>query len=355
MFLALKEIKHEKLRYGLIILIVALISYLIFILTGLAQGLASENTSAIKTWQVNNIVLNQNANLSLQQSLLTKQQTKNLKQGNREALIGQAGIVVKHKHNKDISATFIGIKKNQFIYKNMKIIKGHKFNKPNQVVLDVSFMNNGYRLGQWIQINSLKSKYQIVGFVKNAKINIAPIIYGNLSNWVNISNLNDNLSASGLVTRNKNYKVNKKDSKELKKYSITQFISKLPGYAAQNITFEFMIGFLMIISFIVISIFLYIVTIQKIPNYAVLRAQGVPAKMLIETTIAQSFILVISGIISGSILTWITYLTMPSQVPMSFNILILLLVALGLTIMSMLGSILPIREILKIDPVNAIN
>lgn len=47
MFLALKEIKHEKLRYGLIIAMIAMISYLIFILTSLALSLAQENTAAI--------------------------------------------------------------------------------------------------------------------------------------------------------------------------------------------------------------------------------------------------------------------------------------------------------------------
>ena len=38
MFLALKEIKREKLRYSLIIGMIVLISYLIFILTSLAWG-----------------------------------------------------------------------------------------------------------------------------------------------------------------------------------------------------------------------------------------------------------------------------------------------------------------------------
>ncbi len=40
MYLALKEIKHEKVRYSLIIAMVVLISYLVFILTSLALGLA---------------------------------------------------------------------------------------------------------------------------------------------------------------------------------------------------------------------------------------------------------------------------------------------------------------------------
>ena len=47
MFLALKEIKYEKLRYRLITLMIFLIAYLIFMLSSLAVGLASENTQAV--------------------------------------------------------------------------------------------------------------------------------------------------------------------------------------------------------------------------------------------------------------------------------------------------------------------
>ena len=51
MFLALKEIKYEKLRYGLITLMIFLIAYLIFMLSSLSVGLASENTQAVNSWQ----------------------------------------------------------------------------------------------------------------------------------------------------------------------------------------------------------------------------------------------------------------------------------------------------------------
>lgn len=52
MFLALKEIKKEKLRSGAIITMIVLICYLIFILTSLSLGLARQNTAAIKSWHV---------------------------------------------------------------------------------------------------------------------------------------------------------------------------------------------------------------------------------------------------------------------------------------------------------------
>ena len=351
MFLALKEIKHEKLRYGLVIAMIVLISYLIFILTSLAQGLSSQNTSAIDSWQINQVVLNKDANVSLRQSFLTTQQVNSLKQGKDDALIGQAAVVVKHHNNSNVSATFIGIQPNQFIYKDMRLIKGHKVNQPNQIVVDSSIMNDGYRLGQWVQLNSLTQKYQIVGFVKDAKINISPIVYGNLSDWHNISNLNNNLAASGLVSRDRHYQVNNSD---LKAYAVNTFIKNLPGYTAQNTTFEFMIGFLMVISLIVIAIFLYIITNQKLPNYAVLRAQGIPAKTLVINTISQSMILVVSGIGIGALFTWLTSLVIPAAVPMTFNLPVLTAVACGLMIMSVLGAILPVRAILKIDPIKVI-
>lgn len=351
MFLALKEIKHEKLRYGLVISMVVLISYLIFILTSLAQGLSSQNTAAIDTWNVNQIILNKDSNVSMRQSFITKQQANDLKQGKNDALIGQANVVVKHKGSENVTATYIGIKPSQFIYKDMKLTKGHMPKNDHQVVVDSSFKNDGYHLGQKIQLNSILQKYEIVGFTNNAKINISPIVYGNLSGWNEISNLNPNFIGSALVTKNHHYKVK---NSELKAYSTSDFIENLPGYTAQNTTFEFMIGFLMIISLIVIAIFLYIITNQKLPNYAVLRAQGIPAKTLALNTISQSLILVISGILISALLTWLTSIFIPASVPMTFNIPMLTAVGLGLTVTSILGSILPIWTILKIDPIQVI-
>ncbi len=72
MFLALKEMRKEKLRYSLIIAMIVLISYLIFILTSLALGLAQQNTDAINSWGMQSIIMNKDADISLSQSLIKK-------------------------------------------------------------------------------------------------------------------------------------------------------------------------------------------------------------------------------------------------------------------------------------------
>ena len=352
MFLALKELKYEKLRYSLIIAMFLLISYLIFILTGLALGLASQNTNAINRWNIKQVILNKDANVNLGQSLLTKEMVANLPTTDSDALIGQASVVVKKAHHPNLGASFIGLKSDQFIYRNLKLVAGHLPTKKHQLVVDESFKNSGYQLNNWVTLNSLTTKYQIVGFVKNHQYSISPVAYGRLSDWQDLKNVGPNFTASALVRKNQHAPF---DKDNLKTYSTKQLINKLPGYSAQNLTFALMIGFLMIISLVIIAVFLYIITIQKLPNYAVLRAQGIPAKTLVKATIFQALILALIGILLGALLTWLSALFIPKTAPILFEPTILGLVGLGLMLAAILGGLLPVRTILKVDPVTVIN
>ena len=180
MFLALKEIKYEKLRYGLITLMIFLIAYLIFMLSSLSVGLASENTQAVNSWQTQSVVLNDNSNVSLSQSLLTKENLKDFKKTKNDSYIGIVPIVMKEKKHQTVSAQFIGLNKDEYIYKNLEVVSGRKAKHNDEIAVDQILWNRGYRLGDKVTLNGSDQKYKIVGFLKNAKINIAPIAYGTI-------------------------------------------------------------------------------------------------------------------------------------------------------------------------------
>lgn len=351
MFLAIKEIQREKTRYGLIIFMIFLISYLIFMLSSLALGLSDENTQAVQNaWHTQSVVLNKNANVSLSQSVLTKDDVKNIKLNNKDAYVGLAGLVAKSKDRPTMSAQFIGLNKDQYIYKTEQIVAGHKADSDHQVTVDESFKQKGYKLGDKITLNGSTDKYKIVGFVQNAKINIAPIVYGSMATWKTLKMGAPNIYASGIISQNK---LDVK-TKNLKTYSVKTFIDKLPGYTAQNMTFEMMIGFLFVISLIVIAVFLYILTMQKMQNFAVMRAQGIPSKTLVGATIAQSVILVTIGSLLGLLVMAIFAVALGSKVPMNFTPTIMISGVVGMILMGIIGSLIPIRQILKVDPAQAI-
>ena len=254
MFLAVKEIRYEKLRYGLIIGMIVLIGYLMFMLMGMMLGLANENTAAIDSWDAKSVVLNKNSNINLSQSLIAKQDLPKL--NDHQALVGQTPAVIERAKGTTDKQTiqFVGLDRSQFIYqKKLKLSSGHKPHDKNQVVLDEGLKSKGYRLGDQITLNGSTQKYRVVGFAKDAKLNIASVVYGSLSIWQTLKGTGDQFAASGIFSDQKQTVKNK----NLKQYSTGTFIDKLPGYAAQNMTFEFMIAFLMVISLIVITVFLY--------------------------------------------------------------------------------------------------
>lgn len=351
MFLAIKEIKREKLRYSLIILMIFLISYLIFILSSLAVGLASQNTQALESWDIRQVVLNKNANVNMSQSVLNGTDLKHANLTKDEALLGQTPVVAKSKNRPQVSAQLIGIKKTQFIYQDQEIIAGRKANNSSEVVVDQAFKVKGYQLGDYLQLNNSKKKYQIVGFAKDAKINIAPIIFGTLATWKILRQGMPNMQASAIMSRRADYRNNHGNNQT---YTIKYFINKLPGYTAQNMTFQLMISFLFVISLIIIAVFLYILTMQKMHNFAVMRAQGIPSATLIKATISQALMLVIIGVILGLLAMTLTAKLLPAAVPMSFTPEIVLSGTIGMMITGLIGSLIPIRSILKVDPVKAI-
>lgn len=349
MFLALKEIKKEKFRSWLIIVMIVLISYLIFILTSLAIGLARENTDAINSWGVEKITLSSTANVDMRQSLLTKKQVGTLTKD--EAYLGETPVVAEAKGHKQQSAFFVGLKPNQFIAKNIKLDSGRWVKRSHEVVADDSFKLKGYQLGDKFKLADDKSKFTIVGFTKRAKLNVTPVLYGQLGTWRTLRGIPMGPITSVVASKNSQYKTAQSGTKT---YTRQQIINKLPGYQAQILTFALMISFLMIISLIIIAVFLYILTMQKLPNYAVLRAQGIPSRVLVSATISQSLILVASGLVIGTILTVITGFVIPAQVPMAFDIPMLAAVGLGILIMALIGSLIPVRTVLKVDPVSVI-
>lgn len=318
---------------------------------GMMLGLQNENDAVIKEWGTETVFLNKNSNDNLGQSLITKDQLPNSSKENT-ALVGQAPVVIKEKGASKESVQFIGLDSKQFISREkIKITSGHKANSSSEIVADESLKKDGYHLGDEVTINSQDKKYKIVGFVSDAKLSVASVIYGDLSTWREMRGLNDNAVASGIFA---DEKLSKNEYPKLQHYTVDQYINKLPGYSAQNNTFTFMIGFLMVISLIVIAVFLYILTMQKISHYAVMRAQGIPARHLILATVTQSIILMVAGVIGGIILTVLTKLTVPMSVPVIMNWPVVGLMAIGLIILGLAGSLLPVRMILKIDPVKAL-
>ena len=146
----------------------------------------------------------------------------------------------------------------------------------------------------------------------------------------------------------------KKVDKDLEVVGINKFIEDLPGYKPQNLTMNFMITFLFIISATVIGVFLYVITLQKKNLFGVLKAQGFTNGYLMKMVLSQTFILALIGTLIGLVITIITGFVLPEAVPVEFNIVTLIVFGVVLILTSLIGSLFSVLSIRKIDPLKAI-
>ncbi len=149
-------------------------------------------------------------------------------------------------------------------------------------------------------------------------------------------------------------KKDKKLNQELEAVSINDFIENLPGYKPQNLTLNFMISFLFVISATVIGIFLYVMTLQRSESIWHIKSSRIYEWLFGDVVISQTVILALFGTAFGLLLTGVTGAFLPDAVPVKFDVLTLLVFAIVLMIVSVLGSLFSILTIRKIDPLKAI-
>lgn len=355
MFLALNEIMHSKLRYALVAEVMFLIAYLVFFLTGLAYGLAQDNRTAVDKWEADSIVLSKDANSNLGMSMITKKIAEEV-EGGKVAYLAQTPGVVTSKDSTEegkINVSFFGIDKNQFIMPNL--VEGKAFDNDDEAVGDISLKEEyGLAVGDTVKLSGSDKTFKLTGFTDHAKFNVSPVLYTTINAYQEIrfekEDTSENARINAIVVRGKISNL----PEDLEQIKISKFINELPGYNAQVLTFGFMIGFLIVIAAIVIGIFIYVLTMQKINIFGVMKAQGITGGFIARSVVAQTFILSFVGILLGLLGTVGTSLVLPDAVPFQSNWLFFGVISLLMLVVAVLGALFSVRTIVKIDPLKAI-
>ncbi|EML0333554.1 ABC transporter permease [Enterococcus faecium] len=355
MFLALNEIMHSKLRYALVAGVMFLIAYLVFFLTGLAYGLAQDNRTAVDKWEADSIVLSKDANSNLGMSMITKKIAEEV-EGGKVAYLAQTPGVVTSKDSTEegkINVSFFGTDKNQFIMPNL--VEGKAFDNDDEAVGDISLKEEyGLAIGDTVKLSGSDKTFKLTGFTDHAKFNVSPVLYTTINAYQEIrfekEDTSENARINAIVVRGKISNL----PEDLEQIKISKFINELPGYNAQVLTFGFMIGFLIVIAAIVIGIFIYVLTMQKINIFGVMKAQGITGGFIARSVVAQTFILSFVGILLGLLGTVGTSLVLPDAVPFQSNWLFFGVISLLMLVVAVLGALFSVRTIVKIDPLKAI-
>ncbi len=354
MFLAFKELKYSKTKFALIIAVVALISYLVYFLTSLANGLASSYTNAIEQWNSDQIVLTVDANDNMMMSYMEQADYDGIEVNGAKTKLGLFPAVINNPLAENIldsrvDVYFFGIDNDSFIkpteHEDLTLMD-------NQVIVDEELKKEGYEIGDFLGVTGSEQQYEIIGFSSKTTYQTAPVVFMSLDTWQAYRYGSNNTPDlfSGIVVKGE---INNLPG-NLLSYTTEDYISTLPGYTAQVLTFSVMIIFLIIITAFVLGISIYVLTIQKTSMFGVMKAQGISNGYIGASVIVQTFLLVAFGILIGLVLTALSGIFLSDIIPFAVNILFYLIITVAFFLFALFGGLFSVSAVLKIDPLKAI-
>ncbi|MFT8695284.1 MAG: ABC transporter permease [Oenococcus sicerae] len=350
MYLAIKEMLHERLRYSLLTGILALIALVVFVLSGLAMGLSQGNRLAIDDWQASEVYLNKNANKVLAASQLSTSDLKKV-QARSKAAVAVYAAVLQSKTTK-INVSVLATSNKSTIMP--RVLHGKQITAVDQVLVSQNLLAQGVKIGQYILLGPDKIATKIVGSYGKSTYSIVPTVYTNLSTMSRIKGQNTNPSnlINGIVATKSHFSTTQHQG--LQKLSIADFINNLPGYTAQQSTLNGMIYFLFFIALAIVGIFMFILTLQKRKLFAVMKVQGISNREILTSILFQAALMSAIAVVISLILTIIMAVSLPSQVPFYFQTSQLLIDGLSLFLAAVIGGLASWPSVKNIDPVISI-
>ncbi|WP_339810550.1 ABC transporter permease [Paenibacillus sp. FSL R7-0189] len=367
MFLALREMRHSKARYLLIMVIMLLVSFLVLFVTGLARGLAYANISAVENMPANYFVVQGDADQTFRRSQLTDTELQNVRavvgDNNASSLAMQMSTVTANDADVKVDITFFAVDMNGLLAP--KVAEGDKItNETNgKVLVDRDLEQSGIKLGSIIRDQATGMEFTVAGFVEDSSYSHTPVVYINNQDWQamkQVVNQGEETSSSvpfNVIALNANADQVDKISTNVKDVEvITQkvAISNIPGYSAEQGSLLMMIVFLFVIAAFVLAVFFYVITIQKTSQFGILKAMGTKMSYLAWSVVGQVMILAISSLCISLLLTFGMNKVLPDSMPFQLEPSTILLTSCLFVGMSLLGSLISVAKVAKVDALEAI-
>ena len=339
MNIAWKEIKKNKVRFLILGSIVFLVSLLTFIISGLANGLSEDNASLIKDLPKGQFYINKDAEETYNLSKIDSDIQKEILNKEKDAVAFsiQMGFL-NIKEDKQQSVAFVTSTDSK-LFENVK---------QGEIILDSSLKNKGIKVGDTLTNNQFSGEFIVKGFVDHKKYSHAPVAYINMENYKEIYRAKE-MQLVFIPGEDAS-----KEFKGLESFSNKEFLNTIASYKAEQMSLNMIVWFLVVISGMLFAIFFYMMNVQKIGLYGILKAIGIKTSRLFKMMWTQMFIITIVSLIMSISLTKIFTIVAPEGMPFHLTFEITAQFSIVFLIIGFIGATLSGIQIKKIEPLQAI-
>ncbi|MCR2799862.1 ABC transporter permease [Microbacterium sp. zg-Y818] len=376
MFLALRELKFARGRFALMGVVIALISLLVVLLSGLSSGLVNDGVSGLKSMPASAFAFDggTKADNAFSRSVVDEDQLAAWDGVEGIAEAEPMGVNIVNGVTDDgtqIDLTLFGVETDGFL--TPPVSSGEGLGAANGIVVSEPMKDEGVEIGTVVRLERSDVELTVVGFTEGqATFGHVDVAYLPLDTWKLMA---AGATQPGAPTEAQIAAVDfpfasvvalqaEKDATpdyeaidataDTTTMTLTEAFNASPGYEAETLTLSMIQFFLYAISALVVGAFFTVWTIQRSHDLAVLRAVGASSRYLLRDSLLQAAILLVGftalGVAAGVGLGAL----MPDAMPFALEAAPIA-VASALTItLGLLGAAVAVLRIVRIDPLRAL-
>lgn len=339
MKIAWKEMKKSKSRFIILGSIVFLVSLLTFIISGLSNGLSQDNAALIKDMPDGQFYMDEDADETYNLSKIDEDTQDKVLKDNKDAaaLSIQMGFV-NDADDKQQSVAFV-TSTDSDMFENVG---------DGDIVLDSSLKDKGIKVGDTLTNNQFSDDFTVKGFVDEKKFSHSPVAYINMENYKEMYRVNE-MQLLFVPGQDKAQAID-----GLQSFSNKDFLDTIPSYSAEQLSLNMIVWFLVVISGMLFGIFFYMMNVQKIGLYGILKAIGVKTSYLFKMMWSQMLLITAMALILSIALSQGFAIIAPEGMPFHLTMATTGQLAIVFVIIGFIGATISGIQIKKIEALQAI-
>lgn len=379
LYLAFKEILHNRARYLLICMIVALITTLVLFIAALAEGLGSGNREYIEKLDAQLLVYQANVDLSISSSRIGRSKLIQLRRVPGVEAVGQIATssttIVFSDGREPLDASLLGVEPGA--PGEPPVLAGRELgrSRANEVIIDKRVSDlSGLKVGDTLTIKSIQGTEEkffdlsVVGSTDGRGFSLQPTLIVPYLTWDKIrpkgttdasgnGEFVSNLVAVKLFDPSQWSQVADDIDRlipELQAVDLRTAYEATPGYTAQQSTLDTQRYFTFFIGILVVGGFFQIQTLQKVAQIGMLKAIGTSTTTIALSAILQIVLINAFGVALGAIGSLLLSLSFPPTLPIVFTGDAVTSATLSLMVIGPLGGIVSVWLLLRVEPLTAL-
>jgi putative ABC transport system permease protein len=364
-FLAVKEMKRAKIRFGLLIAAIGLLVFLILFQQSLQNGLLTSFVGAIRNQSAPVLVYSVDGQRTLQGSAITPELEALVESADgvgATARIGESTFTVR-AGGESIDTTILGYEEAE-LGAPRRLSSGRLPAAEGEAVASDADAELGFGVGDVVEVLPGGYRITIVGQAAESQLNAGPTLFTTYDSYLSsVAARNpdagtpppnviavapaDGVSDAAVVEA-----VNAR-SDELDALTRSAAADETPGVA--QVRQSFLVIFLLygLVVPLVTGLFFLIVTFQKAGALTLLRAIGAPARRLVGSLLLQVLLIVGGGLAIGTALYAPLSQLRIGGIPLRFETQAVVIWWVALLALGALSSLVSARRVLAIEPVRA--